>query len=453
VAMIGHLRHGVRRHPAVLIGCVLVLLFYLVGLFDVWRWAEVPLGDLLQSRRAKVPVAPDNIVVVGVDQSTLDTHGGGTWPLSRLAYATALQAIGPRGVTGVGLEMPLTQKDPALAVFDVAFARQVPKVPAVVMSVIGLQSGGETNRPPNLPALPRAGIRVDRLVDHTGFLLPADGLGVDARLALNNLPRGQDEPVRSIPLLLRSGGALLPSFFLQCLLAHEGVGIGDVALEKGGHVLIRRRGEVLHRIPVDGGLRMALPLRPMLPEPPRVGLDALVLAAEQESASVPGAAAPAFDLNKLRGRFVLICREATETYEPVLTAGGEMSPAGVFLQAWQTAFARDFIAAVPAWALWLACAPLAVFLVWFASRFHAAWAILMACFVVADLCAASYWMLSELRVWIFAVPPCLMGISAVGLGRWLRAAKPHHEGLVAAPPAKGVSRMKWPTPPGWSGPP
>lgn len=447
------MRQSIRRHPAVPIGCALALLFYLVGLFDVWRWAEEPLGDLLQSRRAKVPAAPDNIVIVGVDKSTLDTHGGGAWPLSRLAYAMALQAIGPRGVTGVGLEMPLTHKDPAMAVFDVAFARQVTKVPAVVMSVVGLQSGGETNRPANLPVVPDAGIRVDRLVDHPGFLLPAEGLGVDARLALNNLPRGQDEPVRSMPLLLRSGEALLPSFFLQCLLAHEGVTVGDVAVEKGGRVVIRRRGEVLHRIPVDGGLRMALPVRPRLPEPAHVGLDGLVLAGEQEAASVPGAVGAAFDLGKLRGKFVLIGREADETYEPVLTARGEMSPSGVFLLAWQTAFAKDFIWAVPWWAFWLACAPLAVFLVWFASRFHVAWAILMACFVVADFCALSYWMLSEFRVWIFAVPPCLMGISAVGLGRWLRAGRPHHEGMVAAPPAKGVSRMKWPNPPGWSGPP
>lgn len=453
MAMIGHLRHGVRRCPAVFIGCALALLFYIVGLFDVWRWAEEPLGDWMQSRRAKVPAAPDNIVMVGVDQSTLDTHGGGEWPLSRLAYATALQAIGPRGVTGVGLEMPLTEKDPALAVFDAAFARQVPKVGAVVMSVVGMPSGGETNRPPNLSALPGAGSRVDRMVDHVGFLLPAEGLGRDARLALSNLPRGQDEPVRSIPLLLRSGEALLPSFFLQCVLAHEGVTVGDVVLESGGRVVIRRRGETLHRIPVDEGLRMAIPSRPVLPEPPRVGLDALVLAAEQEAASVPGAAGSGFDMNKLRGKFVLIGREAAETYEPVLTVGGEMAPAGLLLQAWQAVFAKDFIVAVPAWALWLACGPLAVFLIWFASRFNVAWAILMACFVVADFCALSHWMLSEFRVWVFAVPPCLMSIAGVGLGRWLRAARLHHEAPVATPPTKGVSRARRAYPPGWSGPP
>lgn len=453
MAMIGQLRHGVRRHPAAVIGCALVLLFYLVGLFEVWRWAEEPLGDLMQSRRAKVPAAPDNLVMVGVDRSTLDTHGGGAWPLSRLAYAMALQAVAPRGVTGVGLEMPLTEKDPAMAVFDAAFARQVPKLPSVVLSAVGMGSGGETSRPANLPALPGAGVALDRLADHTGFLLPAQGLGSEARLALSNLPRGPDEPVRSVPLLLRSGDALLPSFFLQCLLAHEGLTVGDVGVEKGRYVVVRRRGEVVHRIPVDGGLRMGLPLRPAVPGPPRVGLDVLVLAAEQAAASVPGSATNSFDLGKLHGRFVLIGREAEETYEPVLTTRGAISPAGVFLWAWEAAFAKDFIAQLPGWSLWLACVPLAVFLVWFASRFHMAWAVLMALFVVADFSALSYWLLSEFRLWLFPVPPALMCVAAIALGRWLRSVAVRHEGALAAPPSKGLARVRAAYPPGWSGPP
>lgn len=451
--MIGKLRHGIRRQPAILIGCALALLFYLVGAFDVWHWAEMPLGDLFQSRRMKVPEAPDNIVLVAVDQSTLDTHGSGSWPLSRLAYATVLQALGTRGVTGVGFEMPLTEQDPAMAAFDAAFARQVPKLPAVVMAAAGLQSGGETNRPANLPTLSAGGTSLDSLVDHPGLLLPNRVLVSEARLGLNNLPRGLGMAVRSMPLLFRCGDALVPSFFLQCLLAHEGVAAGDVSLERSGHIEIRRRGEVLHRIPVDSSWRMVLPLREQRPEPARVGLDALVLAAEQEAASVPGASRPAFDLSKLRGRFVLVGREAAETYEPVLTARGEMSPAGVFLLAWQTVFAKDFIVAVPAWGLWLCCAPLAVFLVWFAWRFNWVWAILMACFVAVDFWVLSYWMLSEFRVWLFAFPPSLLCVVAVALGRWLKRAGPHREGLLATPPAKGFSQGPAPYPPGWSGPP
>lgn len=451
--MVGQLRHGIRRYPAVAAGCALAAVFYLVGCFDVWRWAEAPLADWMQARRAKVPAAQDNIVRVGVDQSTIETHGGGAWPLSRLAYAMALQAIAPRGVTGAGLEMPLTQRDPSLAVFDAAFARQVPKLPAVVLAAVGLQSGGETERPAQLPVVPVSGIPMERLVDHPGFLLPVEGLGNEVRLGLNNFPRDWDAPVRSVPLLLRGGDALLPSFFLQCLLAHEGAAVSDVALEEGRRVVISRRGEVLHRIPVDRGLRMALPLRPLLPEPPRVGLDALVLAAEQEAASVPGASTNVFDLDRLHGKFVLLGREADETYEPILTARGEVSPSDMLLWAWQTVFARDYISAVPAWLLWLACAPLGAFLVWFSARFHAVWAVLMACFVVVDFCALSWWALSEFRLWVFPVPPSLMGVAAIGLGRWLRAARPQREGLLAAPPSKGVSRVRPSHPPGWSGPP
>jgi len=451
--MIAHLRQGIRRHPAILIGCVLALLFYIVGLFEVWLWAENPIKDFLESRRMKVPEAPDNIVVVEVDRSTLDTHGGGVWPLSRLAYATTLQALGTRGVTGVGLEMPLTERDVSATSFDAAFARQLSKLPAVVMTAIGLQSGGETNRPPNLPAVRQRGHSIDKLADHPQLMLPSASLGSGARLGLSNLPRGFSSALRSMPLVFRSGNVLIPSFFLQCVLAHEGLTTEDVELDKDGHLEVKRRGHVVHRIPVDGFWRLALPWRDLRPEPARVALDSLVLAGEQEAASVPGASKPAFDLGKLRQRFVLVGREANETYEPVLTPRGEMSPAEIFLLAWQTVFARDYIVAVPMWILWGACAPLAVFLIWFAWRFNWLWAAMMACFVVADFWVLSFWMLSEFRLWLFAMPPSLLCIAAIAMGRWLRGAGPHRAGFAVTAPAKGSSGVRSPYPPGWSGPP
>lgn len=451
--MIAHLRQGIRRSPAILIGCVLALLFYVVGLFEVWRWAEEPMKDFMQARRMRVHEAPDNIAIVQVDRSTLDTHGGGNWPLSRLAYATTLQALGGRGVSAVGFEMPLTERDPAAASFDAAFSRQLAKFPAVVMSAIGLQSGGETNRPPNLPALKAPGKSIGRLADHPQLMVPSPGLASGARLGLGNLPRGYSSALRSIPLVLRSGNTLVPSFFLQCLLAHEGLTTNDVKLDHEGRVEIRRRGHVVHRIPVDGYWRLALPWRMPRPEPPKVALDSLVLAAEQAAATMPGKAAPAFDLGLLGRKFVLVGRQAPETYDPVLTVRGNISPTEVLLLAWQTVFARDFAVPAPGWLLWLACAPLAVFLVWFAWRFHWAWSVLMVCFVAVDLWVLSFWLLSEFRTWLFAMPPSLLCVAAVAMGRWLCKAGPHRHVQVVAPAAKGSSSARMRYPPRWSGPP
>ncbi len=105
------------------------------------------------------------------------------------------------------------------------------------------------------------------------------------------------------------------------------------------------------------------------------------------------------------------------------------------------------------WMLWGACAPLAVFLIWFAWRFNWLWAAMMACFVVADFWVLSFWMLSEFRLWLFAMPPSLLCIAAIAMGRWLRGAGPHRAGFAVTAPAKGSSGVRSPYPPGWSGPP
>ncbi len=319
------------------------LALWVVELTGVWNIIERPLMDPLLRRDAWCRQAPDNALCLAVDSSTVVTHGENRWPFSRLAYATALQGLRPESPRAVAFEVPMSNPQPELTVFDDALASQVERFPAVVFSARAVGSGSFLEMDREIPALAASGLAVRMLPNHASAVFPLASFAKSSFVGFSSLIPELDGKVRDIPLVYRFADKVYPSFLLASVVAMEGVRMEEVELHIG-EVLIRKSNEVTMRIPVDHAGRMLLRWRANVPPPPRVGLDAAVLAAEQKRAGEPIAWDPA----EVRDKMVFISREDPRTYEPVATPLGPCAPMRVHWEGWRVIYSGDYMQIAPA---------------------------------------------------------------------------------------------------------
>ncbi len=410
--------------PAWLLGAAAgvgaVLVFLGCEFAGFWHLPDRKWLDWLQQHvQSPVPRVRDSCAVVAVDSSTLTTHGGGQWPLNRLAYATALQSILPYSARGVGFEMLLAENEAQYTVFDGAFALQASRLPSAVFSASAVKGGQDSELPPNfepIPADPRA---LARLNSYQSAILPLERFSSGAGIGFHNLPADGDGIVRGVPIAYRIRDRAYPSFILRCLMAYEGARASDVLLEAGGHLSIRRRGEVIHRIPLDRNGRLLIRFRPTLPPPPTIGLDSLVLAAMQNDRGTPLAV---WDMGQLRDQFVFITRADPATYQPVLTPLGIAPPANLHVAAWRTIQSRDFIKTPPFALRFALCAAAAVFLAAFAIQAAPPWPFAAAAFVIVDLLLLAAWLFHDAGVFAPITGPLAAMLAATAAGTAIRLA-------------------------------
>jgi len=165
----------------------------------------------------------------------------------------------------------------------------------------------------------------------------AEDFRLSSREGFTNLP-GATNWHRSVPLLFRYRGQVVPSFVLQAMLLWEKVSVDDVQVELGNRVALGDRVD----IPIDLAGRMRVDFGAIKG---RCGLDDLVLAAEQRDAgSQPNTPAELF-----AGRMLLLSR-ADPPAQTLRLACGRVGPPGeLFASAIATAQARSFIRRAPWW--------------------------------------------------------------------------------------------------------
>jgi adenylate cyclase len=233
-----------RRHLAIVAAAALCL--------ALWRvLAGDPLTDAIENRlldlrfQVRGPVsAPESVVVVAIDEASIDRLG---WvPPPRAAIAAAIRRIldaGP-GVLAVDLLfLDETEDDPALA--------------EVLASSEGVVLGAAIeNRPASAEAplqaalsvaLQRSAIPVvlgepEMRGPGPRLLLPRPALLGAASLAHVNIARSPDRMARRMPLALWVGDAgFLPSLSLEVARRLAGLGRGEVVLRPDGGILFGGR--------------------------------------------------------------------------------------------------------------------------------------------------------------------------------------------------------------------
>ncbi|MBM6581581.1 adenylate/guanylate cyclase domain-containing protein [Microvirga sp. BT689] len=164
---------------------------------------EAPLIDLRFLIQGPRPV-PEGITIVAIDDQTVQQVGA--YPLPRATMAQLVSAVGRMSPKVIALDILFV--DPGSAEGDQALARALGETPSV------LAAAGLFGRTPQHAADP-VGDSLSGLPTAQRLLLPIDALANTSALGVVNIATDASGAPRHIPLLVRSGHQIIPSFPLR----------------------------------------------------------------------------------------------------------------------------------------------------------------------------------------------------------------------------------------------
>jgi CHASE2 domain-containing sensor protein len=326
-------------------GAQLFLLTTIVGLLlmreatrDPVLRVEESFADFL-AMNAQRQEPPPRITLVRIDDAYLQAH---PWPWSPIDFALFFQSSNDFRPEVLGTEeifnWELTGKN---AQYAQILREHVLKSPRVLLGArLGFPEDPDKPAPlESTPVLRHVSGDVNFVPEFT--LIEAES-AEDFRLSstsgFTNLP-GRDNWHRSVPLVLRYRGQLVPTFVLQSALLWEKAPLDDVSVVLGSHIAI---GDRL-TIPINAAGEMRVDFGSRRDQ---CGLDDLVLAAEQRDAA-SSQAQPATEL--FAGRFLLLGRTDSQVSNLRLARGRPGSSAELFAAAIATIQGRSFIQRAPWW--------------------------------------------------------------------------------------------------------
>lgn len=325
-------------------GAQLFVLTAIVGLLlmreatrDPTRRVEEGFADFL-AMNAQREEPPPRITLVRIDDEDLREHD---WPWSPLDFALFFQsANGFRPevlATDEAFTWDFTGKN---AQYAQLLREHVLKSPRVLLGArLGFPEDPDILPPlQSTPVIRRVSGDVRAVPEFTTVeVQSAEDFRLSSTAGFTNLPN-PDNWHRSVPLVLRYRGQIVPTFVLQAVLLWEKAAIDDVEVVLGSHVVI---GPQLH-IPIDAAGTMRVDFGAGRDQ---CGIDDLVLAAEQRDAGNSAQAS----VQLFAGRFLLLTRTDREASTLRLARGRPGSRGELFAAAIATVQARSFIQRAPWW--------------------------------------------------------------------------------------------------------
>lgn len=224
------------------------------------RWFEVvelKALDHLVRRYAEPANADSNLVLLAIDESSLEAFGRWPWPRDRYGYV--VRYLKQAGARAVVFDVMFFEPDENAEEFDQSFADDMQAAGNVFLPM--LFQAEPNHIPSDLQA--RATLKVelpesDRVAAHqVGLKLPIPVLAQQARgLGVINLSADADGPTRRIPMLGQVNGQFVPHLSLavaRYLLGADGISVKDgrgqigsagVPLDNDGRLLIRWHGSL-----------------------------------------------------------------------------------------------------------------------------------------------------------------------------------------------------------------
>ena len=213
----------IERVPArvgALIGTLCGVLVALIWLLGGLRGLDLRFHDLRYRLRGPIP-ASDRIALIEVDDQTLRAYRD-TWPLPRVTYALALDALANAGAQAVGIDLLFLGENREDPVGDQMLAA-VTAAHGIIVQAIGFQSsdaslGGSLAPPTDSTALIRHGrpVSQQRLAVARSVALPYEGLLNGAHeMGHTVVLIDEDGVVRRIPQFVRFGEWAYPSLVMR----------------------------------------------------------------------------------------------------------------------------------------------------------------------------------------------------------------------------------------------
>ncbi len=227
--------------------------FALVAGLSTSRWfevAELKALDHLVRRYADPAKADSNLVLLAIDESSLEAFGRWPWPRDRFGYV--VRYLKQAGARAVVFDVMFFEADENAEEFDQSFADDLKAAGNVFLPM--LFQAEPAAIPPE--AQPRATVTVEsseagHVPDiHAGVKLPIPVLAQQARgLGVINLSADADGPTRRVPLLGQVNGNVVPHLSLavaQYLLGADRTSMRDGRLQIGTqHVPLGDDGSLL----------------------------------------------------------------------------------------------------------------------------------------------------------------------------------------------------------------
>ncbi|WP_262296523.1 CHASE2 domain-containing protein [Microvirga sesbaniae] len=231
------------RHASTLIAAALAGLWGACLALPHWRGGsdlldrvEAPLADLRFVIQGPRP-APDAITIVAIDDRTIQTTG--SYPLPRATMARLVSSLALMKPNVIALDILFI--DPGPPEGDLALAEALRKAPSVLAAAGVFKPGEHASRDPGDRGLDA------RLPEAANVLLPLGSLAGAAALGVVNIAIDASGVPRHVPLLLRSGDRIVPSFPLRAasvaakqdpVLRPDGIDLGGASIRtEAGYAL------------------------------------------------------------------------------------------------------------------------------------------------------------------------------------------------------------------------
>ena len=332
-------------------GAQFMILVALVGLVLMRESRQTPIDGLdesfadflaINSRRTEEP-AP--VTLVGIDEGSLKEHPWPWTPLDFALFFEAAEVFKPAAsATSEVLHWNPKQMTPEAA-------RKLPQYQKILREhvlrssrvLLGAQLGypEDATMPPPVQETPLIRNVTGDLSGFPEFTAIDAQADEDFRLSsvtgFANLPRTA-RYTRTVPLVLRYHGQVVPGFVLQAILMWEKLTADDVAVEPGVRITLADRVQ----IPIDreGRMRIDFGVRRR-----RCGFEDLVLASDQfehgRATLVPA--------EWLSDRLLLLARTDDAAKDVNVAPGRYGSPGELFAAAIGTIQKGSFIKRVPVW--------------------------------------------------------------------------------------------------------
>lgn len=234
--------------------CSLVAGLRMTGWFEV---VELKALDHLVRRSADPAKADSNLVLLAIDESSLEAFGRWPWPRDRYGYV--VRYLKQAGARAVVFDVMFFEPDENAEEFDQSFADDMRAADNVFLPMLFQAEPNPISS--NLQA--RATLKVevpelDRVAERqAGVKPPIPLLAQQARgLGVINLSADADGPTRRIPLLGQMSGQFVPHLSLavaRYVLGADGISVKDgrvqigsisVPLDADGQLLIRWHGSL-----------------------------------------------------------------------------------------------------------------------------------------------------------------------------------------------------------------
>lgn len=239
---------------------VALAVFSLVAGLKLTRWFEVvelKALDHLVRRYADPAKADSNLVLLAIDESSLEAFGRWPWPRDRYGYV--VRYLKQAGARAVVFDVMFFEPDENAEEFDQSFADDMQAADNVFLPM--LFQAEPNSIPSDLQARATLNVELpesDWAAGHqAGVKLPIPVLAQQARgLGAINLSADADGPTRRIPLLGQMNGQFVPHLSLavaRYLLGADAISVKDgrvqigstsVPLDADGHLLIRWHGSL-----------------------------------------------------------------------------------------------------------------------------------------------------------------------------------------------------------------